>query len=68
MFAPGELKFGSGEAMLRAIDLIGEREGLGNILAEGSRRAAHAIGQGAVIWVFISEIFPNRHRAERFHK
>ncbi len=26
--------------------------------------AAHAIGQGAVIWVFISEIFPNRLRAE----
>jgi MFS family permease len=26
--------------------------------------AAHAIGQGAVIWVFISEIFPNRNRAE----
>ncbi len=24
--------------------------------------AAHAIGQGAVIWVFISEIFPNRYR------
>ncbi|MCX6886202.1 MAG: sugar porter family MFS transporter [Verrucomicrobiota bacterium] len=26
--------------------------------------AAHAIGQGAVIWVFIAEIFPNSHRAE----
>ena len=26
--------------------------------------AAHALGQGAVIWVLISEIFPNRHRAE----
>jgi sugar porter (SP) family MFS transporter len=26
--------------------------------------AAHAIGQGAVIWVLISEIFPNRHRAQ----
>jgi MFS transporter, SP family, arabinose:H+ symporter len=26
--------------------------------------ASHAIGQGTVIWVFISEIFPNRHRAE----
>jgi len=26
--------------------------------------AAHAVGQGAVIWVFISEIFPNRYRAE----
>ena len=25
--------------------------------------AAHAIGQGAVIWVFISEIFPDRFRA-----
>ena len=25
--------------------------------------AAHAIGQGAVIWVFISEIFPNSVRA-----
>ena len=25
--------------------------------------AAHAVGQGAVIWVFISEIFPNRYRA-----
>jgi sugar porter (SP) family MFS transporter len=26
--------------------------------------AAHAVGQGAVIWVFIAEIFPNRHRAQ----
>ena len=26
--------------------------------------ASHAIGQGAVIWVFISEIFPNRVRAQ----
>jgi sugar porter (SP) family MFS transporter len=25
--------------------------------------AAHAVGQGAVIWVFISEIFPNKARA-----
>jgi sugar porter (SP) family MFS transporter len=26
--------------------------------------AAHAVGQGAVIWVLISEIFPDRQRAE----
>jgi len=26
--------------------------------------AAHAVGQGAVIWVFIAEIFPNQHRAK----
>ena len=25
--------------------------------------ASHAIGQGAIIWVFISEIFPNHLRA-----
>jgi hypothetical protein len=25
--------------------------------------ASHAVGQGAVIWVFISEIFPNKIRA-----
>jgi len=25
--------------------------------------AAHAVGQGTVIWVLISEIFPNRNRA-----
>jgi SP family arabinose:H+ symporter-like MFS transporter len=26
--------------------------------------AAHAIGQGVTIWVYIAEIFPNRYRAE----
>ncbi len=26
--------------------------------------AAHAIGQGTVIWVLISEVFPNRYRAQ----
>lgn len=25
--------------------------------------ASHAVGQGTVIWVFISEVFPTRHRA-----
>ncbi|WP_395738990.1 MFS transporter [Prosthecobacter sp.] len=25
--------------------------------------AAHAVGQGAVIWVFIAEVFPDKHRA-----
>jgi MFS family permease len=26
--------------------------------------ASHAVGQGAVIWVFISEIFPNKVRGQ----
>jgi aldehyde:ferredoxin oxidoreductase len=42
------LRFGSGDAVLKAIELIGAREGLGNLLAEGSRRAASAIGRGSI--------------------
>jgi aldehyde:ferredoxin oxidoreductase len=42
------LRFGSGDALLRAIDLVASREGLGDLLAEGSRRAAESIGQGSL--------------------
>ncbi len=42
------LVFGSGDALLRAIDLIGSRQGIGNLLAEGSRRAADAIGHHSI--------------------
>ena len=42
------LTFGSGKALLRAIDEIGAREGLGDLLADGSRAAAHAIGRGSI--------------------
>jgi len=42
------LRFGDGTALLRAIELIGAREGLGNLLAEGSRRAAMSIGHGSL--------------------
>jgi aldehyde:ferredoxin oxidoreductase len=42
------LTFGSGAALLKAIELIGAREGLGQLLAKGSRRAAEVIGQGSI--------------------
>jgi aldehyde:ferredoxin oxidoreductase len=42
------LTFGSAEAVLQAIELIGRREGVGRLLGEGSRRAALAIGQGSL--------------------
>ncbi|MGQ9553598.1 MAG: aldehyde ferredoxin oxidoreductase family protein [Anaerolineae bacterium] len=42
-----ELRFGNGEAMVRLVELIGRREGIGDLLAEGSRRAAQRIGGGA---------------------
>ena len=42
-----ELKFGNSDAMLKVIELIGNREGFGNLLAEGTARAAKKIGKGA---------------------
>src|SRR5215467_12512523 len=42
------LSFGSRNAMLRAIEMIGRREGIGDLLAEGSRRAAQAIGHDSI--------------------
>jgi aldehyde:ferredoxin oxidoreductase len=39
-----DLRFGQAEAMLTVIELIGRREGLGKLLAKGSRRAAEVIG------------------------
>src|SRR5882672_9338369 len=42
------LAFGSGDAVLQAIELIGRREGIGDLLADGSRRAALAIGHGSI--------------------
>ena len=42
------LTFGSGDALLRAIDELGARRGLGDLLAEGSRAAARAIGHNSI--------------------
>ncbi|MBI2830498.1 MAG: aldehyde ferredoxin oxidoreductase family protein [Chloroflexi bacterium] len=42
-----DLRFGNAEAMLKAIELIARREGIGELLAEGTARAAQRIGKGA---------------------
>ena len=42
-----DLSFGNAEAMLQVIELIVRREGIGELLAEGSARAAERIGRGA---------------------
>ncbi|MDI6600578.1 MAG: aldehyde ferredoxin oxidoreductase family protein [Thermoanaerobacteraceae bacterium] len=42
-----ELRFGNGQAVLQMIEKIARREGIGNILAEGSERAAKLIGKGS---------------------
>jgi len=41
------LRFGDGAAMVRLTEMIGKREGFGNLLAEGSARAAERLGRGA---------------------
>ncbi|MGC9397082.1 MAG: aldehyde ferredoxin oxidoreductase family protein, partial [Anaerolineae bacterium] len=42
-----QLRFGNGTAMVEMVRQISEREGLGDLLAEGSTFAAQKIGQGA---------------------
>jgi aldehyde:ferredoxin oxidoreductase len=44
------LQFGDGGALVAAIHAIARREGIGDLLAEGSKRAAAAVGCGAGGW------------------
>jgi len=41
------LRFGNAEAMLQVLELMGKREGIGDVLAEGTKRAAESLGGGA---------------------
>jgi len=45
-----ELTFGNGPAMVEMVERIALRKGLGNILAEGTKRAAEVIGKGSAEW------------------
>ena len=40
-----ELRFGDADALLACLRLIADRRGLGDMLAEGSRRASEIVGQ-----------------------
>lgn len=42
-----ELRFGNAEAMVQAVEQVARRQGIGDLLAEGSRRAAKQLGRGA---------------------
>jgi aldehyde:ferredoxin oxidoreductase len=42
-----ELRFGHTEAMLKLIELIARRQGIGDLLADGTLKAAQRIGRGA---------------------
>jgi len=49
-----ELKFGDAEAMVKMTDLIAKREGFGDMLANGSERAAELIGRGTEEYLITS--------------
>jgi aldehyde:ferredoxin oxidoreductase len=42
-----DLRFGNAEAMVKMTEMIGKREGLGDLLAEGVMRAAKKLGRGS---------------------
>ncbi len=46
------VKFGDADGMLWLLDKIARREGIGDVLAEGVRRAAERIGRGAERFAF----------------
>ncbi len=42
-----DLRFGNGDAVVQMVEKIANRDGLGDLLAEGVKRAAEKIGKGA---------------------
>jgi aldehyde:ferredoxin oxidoreductase len=42
-----DLSFGNAHSMLKLVEMIGERRGIGNLLAEGVKRSAERISSGA---------------------
>ena len=42
-----ELRWGDGDVVVELLERIARRDGIGNLLAEGTRRAAERIGRGA---------------------
>jgi aldehyde:ferredoxin oxidoreductase len=42
-----ELKFGNAQSMMKAVELIAKREGIGDFIAEGTKRMAEKMGHGS---------------------
>src|SRR5208337_2283847 len=45
-----ELEFGNGDAAIRAVEAIAYRQGFGDLLAEGTRRASRFLGHESSRW------------------
>jgi aldehyde:ferredoxin oxidoreductase len=42
-----ELKFGNAQAMMKAVELIARREGIGDFIADGTKRMSEKLGHGS---------------------
>lgn len=63
-----EIKWGSSDAIIKLVELIGNREGIGDLLGEGVWRAAQKLGKGAedfAIHVKGREVPMHEHRGKR---
>ncbi|MBN1630437.1 MAG: aldehyde ferredoxin oxidoreductase family protein [Thermoleophilia bacterium] len=57
-----ELSFGNGPALVKVVELIGRREGIGALLSLGSAEAAKRIGKGAEeLSVEVKNVHPGMH-------
>jgi aldehyde:ferredoxin oxidoreductase len=50
-----ELRYGNADAMVKMVEMIAKREGIGDILAEGSAHAAEKIGRGTDEYLITSK-------------
>ena len=50
-----DLHFGNAEVLVRLVEMIGQRRGFGDLLAEGSQRLAERIGQNAEDYLITSK-------------
>ncbi len=50
-----DLRFGNAEAMVKLTEMIGKREGFGDVLAEGSAKAAAKLGKGTEAFLITSK-------------
>jgi aldehyde:ferredoxin oxidoreductase len=50
-----DLHFGNGESLVKVVELIARREGIGKLLAEGTKRAAAQVGHGSEMFAVHSK-------------
>lgn len=62
-----ELTWGSGEALVAMVEKMGKREGIGELMSQGSKAMAEALGRNAIEFaVHVKGLEPSAHDPRRF--